>query len=61
VRRCEKGGRSVSEFLASYGFFILVLVLFLGCHLLHFGGHGGHGGGADRDKDKGSGAGGHQH
>ncbi len=56
--------RSVSEFLASYGFFILVLVLFLGCHLFHFGGHGGHGGhggAADRGEDKGSGAGGYQH
>jgi len=51
----------VSEFLASYGFFILVLVLFLGCHLLHFGGHGGHGGDADRDKDKSSATGGRQH
>lgn len=54
----------MSEFLQNSGFFILVLLLFLGCHLLHFGGHGGHGRGRDDDREKKDprpGAGGHQH
>ena len=50
----------MSEFLASYGFFILIAVLMLGCHLLHFGGHGGHGGDHDRDRRP-NGRGGHRH
>jgi hypothetical protein len=29
------------EFLRQYGFFILVVLLMIGCHLLHPG-HGGH-------------------
>ena len=51
----------MSEFLSNYGFFILVLVLFVACHAFHFGGHGGHSGGSDRDKDERPGSGGHQH
>lgn len=39
----------MSEFLGSYGFFILVAVLMLGCHVLHFGRHRGHGGDGKRD------------
>jgi hypothetical protein len=46
----------MSAFLLDYGFFILVGILMLACHLVH-GGHGRHGG---RDDDKGAG-GGHQH
>jgi hypothetical protein len=35
----------VAEFLSNYGFFILIAVLMVGCHLLHgHGDHGGHGG-----------------
>ena len=45
----------MGEFLQSYGFFILIAILMLFCHL----GHGGHGRGGDDDKDKPSG--GHQH
>lgn len=44
------------EFLQSYGFFILIAVLMVLCHL----GHGGHGRGRDDDRDKRSGPGGHQ-
>ena len=45
----------MSEFPQSYGFFILIAVLMLACHL----GHGRHGGGGDREeRPKG---GGHQH
>jgi hypothetical protein len=32
----------MSEFLGNYGFFILIALLMLVCHLGH-GGHGGHG------------------
>jgi len=45
----------MSEFLQNYGFFILVSVLMLICHL----GHGRHGRGDDRAKR--SGGAGHQH
>jgi hypothetical protein len=38
----------VSEFLQSYGFFILVAILMLLCHMGH-GGHGRHR--EDRNKD----------
>lgn len=51
----------MSEFFQNYGFFILIALLMLGCHLFHFGGHGRHGGDGDDDKDKRSGGGGHQH
>ncbi len=47
----------MGEFLQSYGFFILIAVLMVLCHLRH----GGHGRGRDDDRDKGSGPGGHQH
>ncbi len=47
----------MSEFLQNYGFFIVVAILMLVCHL----GHGRHGRGTDDDKDKRSGGGGHQH
>ena len=46
----------MSEFLQGYGFFILVGILMLACHL----GHGGHGRHGERDDDRGSGDG-HQH
>jgi hypothetical protein len=55
----------VGEFLSNYGFFILIALLMVGCHLLH--GHGGHGGRDEEDDEarrKGggqSGGGGHQH
>lgn len=51
----------MSEFLGNYGFFILIALLMVVCHLGH-GGHGGHGGRRDdaSDKDKPSGRG-HQH
>lgn len=45
----------MSEFLQSYGFFILIAILMLACHF----GHGSHGGGDERDKRPGGG--GHQH
>ena len=44
------------EFFQDYGFFILVAVLMLFCHL----GHGGHGG-RGRDEDGKGPGGGHQH
>ena len=47
----------MGEFLQNYGFFILVAVLMIACHLAH-GGHGGHG--KDRE-GKGGPGGGHQH
>jgi hypothetical protein len=48
----------MSEFLGNYGFFILIALFMVVCHL----GHGGHGrGGTGRDDDKGPGPGGHQH
>ena len=51
----------MSEFLGNYGFFILIALLLVVCHLGH-GGHGGHGRGRDeRGKDRSSPGGGHQH
>lgn len=50
----------MSEFLGTYGFFILIAVVMLGCHLLHSGGHGGHGGDRDRDQPPDC-PGGHRH
>ena len=51
----------MSEFLGSYGFFILIALLMVVCHLGH-GGHGGHGerreGESDDDKTSGRG---HRH
>lgn len=52
--------QAMSEFLGNYGFFILIVVVMLGCHLLHFGGHGRHGGDRDRDQPP-DGRGGHRH
>jgi hypothetical protein len=46
----------MSEFFRDYGFFILVAVLMLFCHL----GHGSHGG-RKRDEDGKGPGGGHQH
>jgi len=46
----------MGEFLQNYGFFILIAILMLFCHL----GHGGHRHGGDDDRDKRSG-GGRQH
>ncbi len=60
----------MAEFLSNYGFFILIAVLMVGCHLLHgHGGHGGHGGReeeeshneASREGQGQVGGGGHQH
>lgn len=50
----------MSDFLGNYGFFILVALLMLGCHLGH-GGHGGHGRREKDEQDKGPKTGGHQH
>lgn len=51
----------MSEFLGNYGFFIVIALLMLACHLGH-GRHGGHGerreGESDDDKPSGRG---HQH
>jgi hypothetical protein len=44
----------MADFLGSYGFFILIGLLMLICHL----GHGTHG---RRDKDRGKDGDGHQH
>lgn len=57
----------MGEFLSNYGFFILITLFMVGCHLLH--GHGGHGGREEEEGDnearrKGQGhvgGGGHQH
>jgi hypothetical protein len=46
----------MSEFFQNYGFFIVIAVLMLLCHLVHFGGHGD---GEDEDRRRPSG--GHQH
>ncbi|MFQ5968711.1 MAG: DUF2933 domain-containing protein [Acidimicrobiia bacterium] len=48
------------EFLQNYGFFILIALLMLGCHLGH-GGHGRHGGHKDADTGKDGSEGGHHH
>ena len=45
----------MGEFLQNYGFFILVAVLMVLCHL----GHGGHGRGGEDDEKRGPG--GHHH
>lgn len=50
----------MSDFLGNYGFFILVALLMLGCHLGH-GGHGSHGRREKDEQDKGPKTGGHQH
>jgi hypothetical protein len=52
----------MSEFLGNYGFFILIVLLMIGCHF----GHGRHGGGGrPRDDEPGqsgsSPGGGHRH
>ena len=47
----------MGEFLQDYGFFIVVAVLMLLCHL----GHGRHGHGRDDKESKAPGTGGHQH
>lgn len=51
----------MSEFLQSYGFFILIAALMLFCHLGH-GSHSGHGGNDEKDDErrKGPDAGRHQ-
>ncbi len=36
-----EGGKAMSEFLQSYGFFILIAALMLACHLFHVGGQRG--------------------
>ncbi len=60
----------MGEFLSNYGFFILIALLMVGCHLLHgHGGHGGHGGREEEERDSEdsregrgqTGGGGHQH
>jgi len=40
----------MGEFLSNYGFFILIALLMLVCHLGH-GGHGGHGRGVKRSDE----------
>jgi hypothetical protein len=45
----------MSEFLQNYGFFMLIAVLMLLCHLVHVGGHGG---GEDDERRP---SGGHRH
>lgn len=51
----------MTEFLGNYGFFILIALVMMVCHL----GHGGHGGGGRRDDERAKGGpspgGGHQH
>lgn len=51
----------MSEFLGNYGFFILIALFMVICHL----GHAGHGGHGRRDEEPGKGGsspgGGHQH
>jgi hypothetical protein len=51
----------MSEFLGNYGFFLLITLFMVICHL----GHGGHGGRGRRDEEPGKGGsspgGGHQH
>lgn len=53
----------MSDFLGSYGFFILIALLMLGCHLGHggHGGHRGHRGRAKDERDEEPKTGGHQH
>ena len=51
----------MSEFLGNYGFFILIALFMVICHLGHSR-HGDHGrGGQGRDDDKSFRPGGHQH
>lgn len=51
----------MSEFLGNYGFFILIALFMMICHL----GHGGHGGHGRRHEERGKGGtspgGGHPH
>ena len=50
----------MGEFLQNYGFFILVAILMLACHM----GHGGHGRRREDETDQGrwpEGRGGHRH
>ena len=57
----RKDGSARSGFFENYGFFILILLLFLGFHLFHFRGHRGHGRGDDNDRDRKSVGYGHRH
>jgi hypothetical protein len=52
----------MGEFLGSYGFFILIALFMVICHLGHAG-HGGHGRRRDDERGKGSSSpgSGHQH
>ncbi len=52
----------MSEFFGNYGFFILIALLMVGCHLGH-GGHGVHGRRSDDEpgQDESPPRGGHQH
>lgn len=52
----------MSDFLGNYGFFILIALFMVICHLGHIG-HGGHGRRRDDESGKGpsSPGGGHQH
>lgn len=52
----------MSDFLGNYGFFILIALFMVVCHLGHAG-HGGHGRRRDDEPEKGgsSPGGGHQH
>jgi hypothetical protein len=54
----------MSEFLGNYGFFILIALVMVICHLGH-GRHGGHDGQGRREDERGKGdsspGGGHQH
>ncbi len=47
----------MNEFIQNYGFFVLIAVLMLVCHLAH----GSHGGPDKEDRDKGPRGSGHQH
>jgi len=50
----------MSEFLGNYGFFILITLMMLVCHLGH-GGHGGHGRRKDGRVDSDEQSGTHRH
>jgi len=54
-------GSARNGFFQNYGFFILILLLFFGFHLFHFGSHRGHGRGDDNDRDRKSVGYGHRH